>query len=324
MRNQERQRKYRKNEALERVLDEMEELLKEANERMVCRSKGPEKPVLFIVGCARSGTTILHQFLAKSGLFGYPNNLISRFYYAPYIGVRSYQMLYEYDDRNEVFSSDVPTEFASNLGKTYGPSQPHEFWYFWNRFFQFNDDCTLTNQSRILSNLDAFVKEIGTFQRAFDKPLVMKAMNMNWEIPLLQSLSDRFYFLHIERDVSFNAQSLLNARKSFWGDTKKWYSFKTPDYHDLKSLPAWQQTIEQVRSNNRGVKEGFLKIPPNRALSIHYQDLITDSNSIFRKLKELSVIEEIPKVDYSLKESNIINLRQETWNLMEAYIRKTS
>lgn len=322
MKNKDRVKDHQKNESLEKILAELEGLLKPVNDKIVSANEGPDKPVVFIMGCARSGTTLLLQYLSQTNLFGYPNNIISRFYYAPYIGTRIYQMLYECDSKGEIFPWKDQNQLESELGKTKGPSQPHEFWYFWNRFFQFNSDNSLTDESKSSSNLKAFVKEIGAFQSATNKPLVMKALNLNWDIPLLQSASDNFYFIHLKRDTSYNAQSLLKARKSFFGDYSKWYSFKTPNYDQLKHAPSWEQVVEQVKSNNLAIEEGFAKIPSNKTIQISYEDFIKNPHKLLIRLKELNITSETPELNHSLQISDQITIEPEIWKSITEYVKK--
>ncbi len=58
----------------------------------------------------------------------------------------------------------------------------------------------------------------------------MKGMLLNWHIPYLYNINRNFIFIDIKRDEFFNAQSLLFARKNFFGTRDKWYSFKPKEY----------------------------------------------------------------------------------------------
>src|SRR5699024_10587460 len=118
----------------------------------------PKYPVLFIVGNARSGTTLLYQWLASTGLFAYPSNIISRFYNAPYIVALIHKMFIDYDKFGEL-SGDRKLSFNSTLGKTKGPASPHEFWYFWRRFFEFEDIQKLNDQQLANIGGKTFVRE---------------------------------------------------------------------------------------------------------------------------------------------------------------------
>jgi len=293
MKNNLRTTYHKKNPELEKLLSEMEALLKNVNEKITSNDYPIKRPVLFIVGCARSGTTLVNQYLAHSGLFGYPNNIISRFYYAPYIGVRIHQLLYEQDHKNEIFESKS-RQFQSNLGKTFGPNEPHEFWYFWNRFFDFDDNHRLSNDSLSEVNLKMFIKEMGAFQESFDKPLLMKALNMNWKIPFLYSLSSQFFFLYVKRNIIDNALSLLNARRNFFNSESEWYSFKTSNYSEIKSLKAHHQVVEQVIDNNYAIEKGLKLIDRGNSLVIDFESFKKDPYKLFIQLKAKGVLSTLP------------------------------
>lgn len=133
-----RARDFRRSAEQESLLQGVNDLLAEAERRIIEDSAGPTKPLIFIVGAPRSGTTLMLQWLAASGRFAYPTNLLSRFFKAPYIGVRIQQLLTDpsLDYRGELFELTGTTiDWVSNAGKTRGVLQPHEFFYFWRRFF---------------------------------------------------------------------------------------------------------------------------------------------------------------------------------------------
>jgi len=81
-----RSEEFTRNTLLEDALSEMCDLLAPGEEIAEAGICAPQQPVLFVIGAPRSGTTLSTQILANSGAFGYPTNLLSRFYAAPYIG----------------------------------------------------------------------------------------------------------------------------------------------------------------------------------------------------------------------------------------------
>jgi len=127
---------YQRNKMLETLLTELNELLRPAQSRVVKCFKKPRYPVLFVSGGPRTGTTLMMQWLASTGLFAYPSNLLSRFYAAPHIGAKIQLMLTdpEYAFRDETNEFTQKISFKSDLGKTSGVLSPNEFWYFWRRF----------------------------------------------------------------------------------------------------------------------------------------------------------------------------------------------
>ena len=127
-----RQAEFQRNENLERLLKEINSILEAAEDTILIHYRMPKYPVIFVVGAPRCGSTLVMQWLARTGKFAYPSNLLSRFYGAPYIGAKIQKLITdpEYDFNNELFDFDNEISFESNLGKTKGALEPNEFWYF--------------------------------------------------------------------------------------------------------------------------------------------------------------------------------------------------
>src|SRR5699024_1803087 len=102
MHNNERTIENKRDNKLEDILGLLNETLEDDERDLISRFDTPEYPTIFIVGNARSGTTLLYQWLASTGLFAYPSNIVSRFYNAPYIGALIHQMFVEHDKFGEL------------------------------------------------------------------------------------------------------------------------------------------------------------------------------------------------------------------------------
>lgn len=269
MSNSRRRSEHQKPEALEASLKEVSGLILSANEQLATSVHPSDLPIVFVLGCARSGTTLVYQSLAYSGAFCYPTNFLSRFYAAPILGAKLQHLLYSQDFLGEMlgFGDGNPSPFLSNLGKTRGPLAPHEFWYFWRRFFQFGND-----QGQLLgeSDLRGFSSEIRCTQTVLGGPMVMKGMILNWQLELLYSCIPNTYFLFVQRDLQANARSLLEARKEFFGDESQWYSFKPPGYEKLLSHAALDQTRWQVQATNDAVESSLSRLPESRVFRVEF------------------------------------------------------
>jgi hypothetical protein len=262
---------HRKPARLEELLRYFEGLLGPLEQQEAAGAKLGDQPHLYIVGCARSGSTLVYQYLAESGLFTYPTNFMSRFYYAPYVGARLQEMMVEADFGGELFPAALEQGFQSRLGKTRGALAPHEFWYFWRRFFTFGDVQRLTSQELAQVDGKGFLHELRAMQSVKQLPLLLKGMILNWHIPFLASLYPRSYFLFVRRDAQANALSLVDARREFFGDVNQWYSFKPPGNERVTSMDALHQTAWQVLETNAAVTEGLGRIPPERSFVLDYE-----------------------------------------------------
>jgi hypothetical protein len=275
---------HQRNPQLEGLLHFFEDKFGPLERQVIEDIPSCDKPVLFIVGCARSGTTLVLQYLSKSGLFAYPTNFLSRFYFAPFIGATLQQMLVDYDHNGEVFGGTTRYFFESNLGKTQGPLAPHEFWYFWRRFFAFGDDQQISENSLAAVDGLGFMKEISALQSVSMKPFVAKGMICNWNLPFLAGLHPRIHFLFVHRDIEDNVNSLLSARLNFFGDLSKWYSFKPPGYQQVLNLSPKEQVEWQIQSTNASIRKGLDEISHDRVFETSYTDFCANPRDLLDKI----------------------------------------
>ena len=78
MDNISRQEQHKKYQELENIFPELEKVLGDSEKSILDQFSAPKKKVYLIIGCARSGSTLLYQYLAKSNYFVYPTNFLSR------------------------------------------------------------------------------------------------------------------------------------------------------------------------------------------------------------------------------------------------------
>jgi hypothetical protein len=261
---------HRRTKALDELLDKVNCLFEEAELREIAQLTQPKLPAVFIVGNPRSGTTLLYQWLAATGLFAYPSNIMSRLYTAPYIGGLLHKIFIDYDKHGEL-CGNRGFDFVSLLGKTKGAHSPHEFWYFWRRFFHFGKIQRLSEAELTEVNHELFLKELAAMERCFEKPILLKALIMNWNIDFLNRILHKPLFLFIKRNPIHNMASLYKARKIFFNDPCRWYSFKPPEYETLKTKNVYMQLAGQVYCTNKHIKKTLRSIQPERSIVISYE-----------------------------------------------------
>lgn len=273
-------------ESVEEILKKLSTLLSPVENSIIDTLDRIEKPIFLIIGCARSGTTLINQFLCDTKEFCFPSNLISRFFYAPYIGSLYQKILIDYDTKNEIFNSSnsADYQYSSTLGKTKGAHSPNEFWYFWRRFFKFEEICKLSNDELQNVNIKGFNNELNSIQVVFEKPLLMKGMLLNWHIDFLEKINDKINFIYVKRNIIDNAISLLNARKNFYNDINLWYSFKPEEYYQIKNKLPYQQVIDQVYYTNKAIEEQIKNIPKNKVIEIDYENFCQKPQILLDKI----------------------------------------
>lgn len=280
---------FKRNLTLETLLSKINDSLSSA-ENMALRnySTGYEDyPVIFVMGPHRCGTTLFMQWLANSGLVAYPTNLLSRFYAAPVIGAQIQLMLTDqrYNFRNEIFDFNSPISFESDNGKTKGALAPNEFWYFWRRFLPFHELDWLSDEElfRVVDK-EKLVGELETLTRVFGKPFALKSMILNYNIPFLDATFEKAIFIQIKRDPVTNVASILEARKRQLGSEKEWYSFKIPEYSQLKDLDAITQSAGQLHYISAAVTKGMESVSASRKLVVQYEEFCQDPRCVFEEL----------------------------------------
>lgn len=280
---------FRRNELLEALMAELGADLRPAEERLVQDSirRGMQYPVVLVMGPLRSGTTLLMQWLANTGIVAYPTNLLSRFHQAPIIGAKIQLLLADprYSFRDELGEFLGQIDYASENGKTRGVLAPNEFWYFWRRFFT-EPERDVWSDEELRKSMDTrtMLAELTGMMDVFQKPFAAKGMLFNYNIPFLDSILDKALFVQVQRDPVANVASILEARKSQLDNEAAWYSFKIPEYEELKSMNPVSQAAGQLHYINKAVSAGINALPENRRMIVRYEGLCAQPRLVFNKL----------------------------------------
>jgi len=277
---------FKRNQTLERLLSEVNSNLWKVEQDLLITSK-LDFPVVFIVGSHRSGSTLMMQWLANLGIFSYPTNLLSRFYQAPIMGAKLQLLLADerYNFRDELKDFSNPVDFSSDNGKTKGALAPNEFWYFWRRFLPFTElDYLPTEQLLQVSDTKTLIAEFAGMMNVFQKPMALKAMILNYNIDFLDQLFEKAIFIHTKRDPLTNIESALKARERQLGSIDEWYSFKIPEYHELKNLNPYEQVAGQIYYINKAVEKGLAKIKEHKKITVQYEDFCDNPKKFYDDL----------------------------------------
>lgn len=283
---------FRRNESLESLLRQLEDDLRPAECRLVdiYQTRDMAWPVLLVMGPLRSGTTLFMQWLASSGKFAYPTNLLSRFYMAPILGAKLQLLLTDprFQFRHEFDEFTGAIDFRSENGKTAGILAPNEFWYFWRRFLSDRQRDVWTDEE-LYQHMDigSLRADLTGMTEVFGKPFIAKAMLFNYNIPFLAQALDKAIFVRIRREPVANCISALEARQRQFGDTSRWYSFQIPESSELAHLEPIEQVAGQIFHIERGISRGFEAIPPERRLEVSYEDFCRAPGAVYRRLADL-------------------------------------
>jgi len=282
---------FKRNAQLEDLLGNLNRALHCAEQQLIATSaiQNPDYPLIFVMGPLRSGTTLFMQWLAHIGLVAYPTNLLSRFYGAPVVGAQIQLLLTDprFNFRDEILDFNGPILFESENGKTKGALAPNEFWYFWRRFLPFGELDWLSDDElfRVVDR-ETLVAELTTLTQVFGKPFALKSMILNYNIPFLNALFKKALFIQIKRDPVTNVASILEARKRQLGSENEWYSFKIPEYPQLKHLESIAQSAGQLHYINKALEQGMATVDESRKLVVQYEDFCQNPRQVLDQLVE--------------------------------------
>jgi hypothetical protein len=254
----------------------------------------PRYPVTFIVGTPRAGTTLLYQALAASGAFGYPSNVAARFFRAPWAGARVQQIL-------EPVLEHGQFTYSSNAGLTDPWYEPHEFGYFWERHFDFEDHHELEGAQAEVSGAWEFRRELGAFEKELGGPLLFKNVILDYVLEVLDRWLPEVHFIHMRRDPMLVAQSLYRTRIDYYGQPEAWFSVRPREADEVDDAPPARQIAVQIRSVLESVEQARETVDDDRWTELTYRELCDDPRGIVSGIgrqwgdAERLTLEELPE-----------------------------
>ena len=278
----------------------------------------PRKPVFFIVGPPRAGTTVLLQTMINYYRIAYINNFIAKFWDAPVIGAILYSSL---------GLKVNPQSYTSDSGFTEGIDGPHEFGYFWKRFFRYKETHVIDEVEYETIDHPLLNKEIAGLEHVLKRPMIFKnPPALSPQINFLYRYIPNSYFIYIKREPSFVAQSIYLKRKEIFNDIHRWYSVKPAEYSQLKSEEPITQIAGQVYHTSRKIEQDLSQVPDDRKIIMDYHDFCINPVRCINKCTELAdlMIPELKDEAMSLKFKikNEVLLDADTWTKINQEINK--
>lgn len=224
-------------------------------------------PPVFILGAPRCGSTLLYQLMLDYFDLGYISNLHCKLYGAPSLA----ELLFRPSRRRG------PSSFKSEHGQVKGWSSPSECGDYWYRFFrrtpQYVTLSDITPGSVL--NLRRSMRAMGV---AMGKPLLFKNLPCSLRLgPIMKALPESA-FVVVQRDRLETGQSILEARKSLFGNYGGWFSVEPPEIESLRGRPAHEQVAAQIQSVYRLISEARDRAP-ERFLDVDYGDICRDTHA---------------------------------------------
>ncbi|ALM53721.1 sulfotransferase [Halomonas huangheensis] len=317
---------FRPNDNLAALIKELQAYLSPAQEKVNLSFKSPEKPIIGVIGCPRSGTTFLTQLLISSGAVSYPSNLMSRFAYAPYMGALIQQLLLnpDYDLGSEFSDLRSSSDFSSNVGKTTGALGISEFFHFWRRFTPNHDPGHIDESNLDRVDIEGMRKELASIEAVFGKPLMSKAMMLQYNIDFFAENFPEIKFIYIKRDPLYLMQSIKQARIKYYGDESVWWSVKPKEYDFLKDASPDHQVAGQVLFTHQAIMNKARNLSPDRFMAVDYEEVCAKPKQFLHQLSEQFEMpefsENISQVEDAYTSGNSKRLPQaDLDNLMACY-----
>ncbi|MDB4055025.1 sulfotransferase [Akkermansiaceae bacterium] len=231
-----------RDESFDGLLREFNGVIENVKLEGLCSSECLSRSPLFIVGLPRSGTTLLTQVLAETNGFSYPSNLIARFYMNPALGERVTKLL------APLLRANI-SGFESNIGRTKEWNEPSEFGFFWSRFFDFTEHHAIQAESVTEEIRQSFVSELNQWESESGKPVLLKAMIMNYSLEILYEMYPNALFIRTDRSYHDVVQSIIKSRRLVTGADNNWFSCRPKNWRELNEIDdPVEKTVAQIKS----------------------------------------------------------------------------
>jgi hypothetical protein len=228
-------------------------------------------PILFILGCPRSGTTLTSQLLINGFSLGYISNRIAPFYG----GLGLAEKVFKTNQKFTLLS------YESRHGRTPERHGPHECGEFWYQFFP-RDPHYADLRSVKRPACGQLRKHLAAFQRTVGLPLVFKNVMLSARLPVLQEVFPEAVFLVVHREREATVQSILKARERVGMPPREWWSLR-PKGFELSGSRNHRDIAEaQYDLTYRMIDEDLL----SRRIDVHYEAICKNPRRELERIEE--------------------------------------
>lgn len=266
-------------------------------------SRATIEPPLFILGAWRSGTTHLHNLLAKDERFAFPNQFQVSCPHTFLLSERSAARIFDWclpkqrpQDAVKMGAQEPQEEdFAMSA---YSGQASLMAWAFPRNaafYLRYMTMAKLSNQEVARWNADYayFIKKLTV---KYDRPLVLKSPANTGRIKTLLELFPQAKFVNIHRhpyEVFQSVQHTLRTAGPYW-------QLQRVNYDDDESLAA--QLIAQMKTLYLGYFEQRRLTPAGRLHEIAFADLETDPIGQLRATYEKLDLPDFRRVEPRVRE----------------------
>ncbi len=227
-------------------------------------SAGKNKyPVIFLIGCPRSGTTFLYQYITHFLDVAFINNFMNLSRENPVFG------FYLSD---KIHRSKPHGSFESEFGDTSGSGlrAPNEslFWYKWlpkNKHYLEPSGLGRIQKKEIRDVVSSFVN-------IAEKPLVFKNLSFSLRLKLIKDLFPSSKIIYIKRDPVYIAQSIFLARKKLSIPPNTIWSIKPQNYPEIELMNELDLIANQVYSIEKQINSDMALFDKDKTMILKYEE----------------------------------------------------
>lgn len=228
----------------------------------------------FVVGPARSGTTLIYQALTSAIQCCYFSNLMSKYSFCP--GALT-QILW----RAGLF--DANPSYSSHYGKTAGWNGVSQGSQIWSRWFPRSSDSVSKVNTQV--RLDCLIELVEFLQKTSSRPFVNKWPGLAVYIPSLISAFPDALYLRVTRDPIETALSVLNGRRKLVGDETVSISRVPDGYEVFQGMSPYHQVVAYVLGVEAQLDRDLGAITDN-VFDVRYESFCIDPERLRQEILE--------------------------------------
>ena len=256
------------------IIVPMDLLLSIFEKRLYARYSTPQKPLVFICGPPRSGTTLLYQVLINNLPIQYFNNLTSWFPRAPLTAMRLFG---RWLPKHEI-------NYKAFYGKTRFLSGPNDALYLWDRWVGKNRD---TVPERLLPNAEKDMPQFfAAAESLLNSTLINKNNRLNTYAHLAANALPTAFFICLRRDPLMLAQSLLIARKEIVGQVDIPYGIDSDDRPRSTTGDYLDDICQQVLYYDRAAEQQQQRIGKERFWIVDYEQFCHTPQQLVKQVAQ--------------------------------------
>lgn len=253
-------------QAFERMLLEANEAWAPLEARLVAEAPPPRVPLLVICYPPRSGSTMLGQMLARTRAFNYVTNHMARYWEAPYLAGLI-------EKKIGLRQVPFPSEIRSAFGVTFGPTEPHEFGFFWNKWLVFEEGTHRIAEALMPDKrVEAFRRELWAMMSLYDQPFFLKSDLVGLNAAYFGRMFNDIVYVVLKRDPLFVAQSIYQARMQLYANPAVYWSTRPSNRPDRPEHSPAEQIALQIKGIYQDIYRD-LRTSGARFIEVQYEAL---------------------------------------------------